>query len=206
VAFALGTDTWMIGSQGLWQHGLAELLIVVALLLLTGTCTAGRALAVGVLFGLITANRPPDAFLVAAMGLYGLRWAKRRAWLLFAGGAVPVGLVLAYNLWAAGAVFGGYGLLNAGKFLRHDMLASLAGLLFSPARGLFIFSPFLILLLASSRRIFRDRRCWDLTVLLAADVVLLLFLYSKFAWRGVSSLGALFLSDYCPVIVWVPVA
>jgi hypothetical protein len=47
LAFAFGTTTWVISSQALWQHGLAEVLVVGALLLVTGPCTARRALAAG---------------------------------------------------------------------------------------------------------------------------------------------------------------
>ena len=53
LAFAFGTTTWVIGSQALWQHGLAELLIVATLLLLTRPCTARGAVAGGFLCGLI---------------------------------------------------------------------------------------------------------------------------------------------------------
>src|SRR6185369_552773 len=36
VALAFGTNTWATSSQALWQHGVAELLVVVGLLLATG--------------------------------------------------------------------------------------------------------------------------------------------------------------------------
>src|SRR3954452_19606129 len=78
LAYAFGTTTWVISSQALWQHGMAELLVIGLLLLLTGPCTAPRALAAGVLCGLIASNRPPDAILAAALGAYGLYWAGSR--------------------------------------------------------------------------------------------------------------------------------
>src|SRR5579862_6738252 len=40
IAYAFGTNTWMIGSQALWQHGTAELLLACCLLLVTGPFTA----------------------------------------------------------------------------------------------------------------------------------------------------------------------
>src|SRR5258706_3212170 len=49
IAYAFGTTTWGISSQALWQHGMAELLIIGALLLLTGPCTTPPVLAAGVL-------------------------------------------------------------------------------------------------------------------------------------------------------------
>ncbi len=104
-----------------------------------------RALAAGVLCGLIAANRPPDAILAGALGLFGLFWAGRRAPWLAAGAAVPLGLVLTYNLAAAGHLAGGYGIPRTAGFFHHGLLTGVAGLLFSPTRGLFVFSPFLLL-------------------------------------------------------------
>ena len=86
IAYAFGTNTWMIGSQALWQHGAAELFILAALYLLTGACTEKRALAAGLLCGLIACNRPPDALLSVALGAYGLVWARGRWRFLVAGG------------------------------------------------------------------------------------------------------------------------
>src|SRR5947209_7622594 len=43
LVFAFGTTTWVISSQALWMHGLGELSIVATLLLLTGPCSALRA-------------------------------------------------------------------------------------------------------------------------------------------------------------------
>ena len=47
-------------AAALWQHGAGEL-FVCALFLLTGECTRYRAIAAGIVLGLIACNRPPDA-------------------------------------------------------------------------------------------------------------------------------------------------
>jgi hypothetical protein len=151
VAYAFGTSTWVIGSQALWQHGMAELLVIGALLFLTAPCTAPRALAAGLLLGLIAGNRPPDVVLAAALGAYGLFWAGRRAALLAAAAALPMGLVLLYNLGMAHKIAGAYGWRGDASFFQHDLLSGLAGLLFSPTRGLFVFSPFLLFLVLAWR-------------------------------------------------------
>jgi hypothetical protein len=57
-AYAFGTTTWVISSQALWQHGAGELFVVCALFLLTGECTRYRAIAAGIVLGLIACNRP----------------------------------------------------------------------------------------------------------------------------------------------------
>src|SRR5436305_1536049 len=60
LAYAFGTTTWVIGSQALWQHGMAELLVIGLLLLLPAPCTAPRALSAGLLCGPIGRTGPPS--------------------------------------------------------------------------------------------------------------------------------------------------
>ena len=248
VAYAFGTTTWVISSQALWQHGLAELLIVGTLLLLTGPYTPSRALAAGLLCGLVAANRPPDAILAAALGLYGLWWARPRdrivhtppvaapaaappvAWsgsgtaerpetgrppasgwvgllLLAAGAALPLGLVLAYNLDVAGSVAGGYGLPGKATFFQHPLLAGIAGQLFSPTRGLFVFSPFLLFLFfpLRLRGVARDRsaRARGLTLALGIAVACQVLLYAKTDWRIGYCWGPRWLTDLLPLLLWM---
>lgn len=245
VAYAFGTTTWVISSQALWQHGLAELLVVGALLLLTGPYTPSRALVAGLLCGLIAANRPPDAILAAALGLYGLWWARPRdrvvhtppavapaaappvAWsgtpgrpemgrprasgwvglgLLAAGAALPLGLVLAYNLDVAGSIAGGYGLPGKATFFQHPLLAGIAGQLFSPTRGLFVFSPFLLFLfLPFGRRDgARDRSAArGLTLTLGIAVACQVLLYAKTDWRIGFCWGPRWLTDLLPLLLWM---
>ncbi|HEX6899395.1 MAG TPA: hypothetical protein VF789_06760 [Thermoanaerobaculia bacterium] len=203
LAYAFGTTTWVISSQALWQHGMAELLVVGALLLLTGPCTTARALAAGLLLGLIAGNRPPDAILAAALGVYGLFWAGRRAALLVAAAALPAGLVLLYNLGVAGHFAGGYGLMGRAAFLQYDLLSGLGGLLFSPTRGLFVFSPFLLFLVLAWRHLPRDRGERGLTLALSIGIVLQLLLYAKTDWRAGISWGPRYLTDFLPMLLWM---
>lgn len=200
VAYAFGTTTWMISSQALWQHGMAQLLVIGALLLLTGQSTAPRVIAAGLLCGLIAGNRPPDAILAAALGAYGLFWAGRKAPLLAAAALLPVGLVLFYNLGVAGHFAGGYGRVGDASFFQHDLLSGLGGLLFSPTRGLFVFSPFLLFLVLVWRHPPRER---GLTLAMSAGVVLQLLLYAMTDWRTGISWGPRFLTDLLPLLIWM---
>jgi hypothetical protein len=206
VAFAFGTTTWMISSQALWQHGMAELLVIGALLLLTGPCTAPRALAAGLLCGLIAGNRPPDVILAAALGAYGLFWAGRRAALLAAAAALPVGLVLLYNLGVADRLAGGYGRVGDASFFHHDLFSGLGGLLFSPTRGLFVFSPFLLFLVLAWRHLPNDhgqRGERGLSLAISAGVVLQVLLFAMTDWRAGVSWGPRFLTDLLPLLMWM---
>jgi hypothetical protein len=204
LAFAFGTTTWVISSQALWQHGMAELLVIGLLLLLTAPCTAPRAIAAGLLCGLIASNRPPDVILAAALGAYGLFWAGRsRAALLAAAAALPMGLVLLYNLGVAHHFAGGYGLMGKARFFQHDLLSGLGGLLFSPTRGLLVFSPFLLFLVLAWRHLPRDRGERGLTLAMCAGVALQLLLYAKADWRSGISWGPRYMTDLLPLLLWM---
>ncbi len=204
VAYALGTTTWVVSSQALWQHGLAQLLVVGALLILTAPCTAPRALAAGLLLGLIAGNRPPDVVLAGALGVYGLFWAGRRlAPLLAAAAALPTVAVLLYNLRVAANLAGGYGVMGKAYFFEHDMVVGVGGLLVSPTRGLLVFSPFLLFLVLAWRHLPRDREARRLTLAMSVGVVLQIVLYAKADWRGGLSWGPRYMSDLLPLLIWM---
>jgi len=203
IAYAFGTTTWMISSQALWQHGMAQLLIVGALLVLTGSCTAPRAIAAGLLVGLAAGNRPPDTILAIALGIYGLFWARRRWPLLAASAAMPMLLVLLYNLVTTGNVAGGYGLAGRPQFLQHDLLPGLAGLLVSPTRGLLVFSPFFVFLVLAWRYRPVDRDERRLTLAMAIGAALQILLYAKADWRAGLSWGPRYLTDLLPFFIWM---
>src|SRR5437764_3313078 len=121
-AYALGTTTWVVSSQALWQHTLAQVLVIAALLLLTGPCSVPRAVAVALLCGLIACNRPPDVFLAATLGAYALSCAgRRRALLLAAVASLPMLLVLFYNLRYGGNLAGGYGVIGWDRFFKQPV-------------------------------------------------------------------------------------
>jgi len=203
VAYAFGTTTWMISSQALWQHGLAQLLLVGLLLFLTAPCTVTTALAAGVLCGLIAGERPPDTILAAGLGAYGLFWAGRRAPLFVLAAALPAGLVLLYNLTVPGSIGGAYALVGKMSFFGFDMRTGLAGLLVSPTRGLFVFSPFLLFLCFAWRHRPRDHADRGLAIAILVGVALQILLYSAIDWRGGKAWGPRFLTDLLPLLIWL---
>jgi hypothetical protein len=162
-------------------------------------------MAAGVVCGLIAGNRPADVILAAMLGAYGLFWAGRRdrAALLMAGAAVSAGPVLLYNVGVVGHLVGGYGQVGDVSFFQHDLLAGFAGLLFSPTRGLFAFSPFLLFLVLAWRYLPRDRAERGLTLTICAAVVLQISLYAATDWRAGMSYGPRFLTDLLPMLMWM---
>lgn len=229
-AFALGTETWMIGSQALWQHGTEELLLIVALLALTGPLSPARLALGGAACGLAIAGRPIDALLVAPFALLAPVWAGRRAAWFFLGAAVPLALMLAYNLDTFGLVGGGYQLfvIQGRRYFEQPMARGLAEMLFSPDKGLFFYTPFLLFLpiylrralagtptapsasppgalpgrLAPIRRFLADRDR-ALTAALLAGIVAQLVVYSRSDWRGGTCYGPRYLADLLPLATWM---
>ena len=203
LVYAFGTTTWVISSQGLWPHGLGQLLVIATMLLLTGPRTALRVAAAGFLCAMIAANRPPDAVLAAALGLYGLWWAGPLRIIFVATGLVPVGLTVAYNLIAVGNIAGAYALLVRPPNYNKDVLGGIFGLLFSPTRGLFVFSPFLLLLPCLFALAVRDKATRGLTLAVSAGMVVQVVLYATVDWRQGVSWGPRWLGDMLPMLFWM---
>ncbi|MFD2055897.1 hypothetical protein ACFSQT_23375 [Mesorhizobium calcicola] len=201
--YAFGTTTWVISSQALWMHGLAQLLIVATMLLLTGPSTALRVVLAGLLCGLIAANRQPDAILAAGLGIYGLWWSGRMRPLLVLSGMLPVALTLAYNLMIVGNVAGAYALhVRPGDF-NHDIVGGIAGLLVSPTRGLFVFSPFLLFVPIFCRRVAAERSERGLTVAVGCAMIVQVAFYAMIDWRQGISWGPRWLTDMLPMLMWM---
>ncbi|PNG47142.1 hypothetical protein WDL1CHR_05465 [Variovorax sp. WDL1] len=203
LVYAFATTTWVVSSQALWAHGLAQLLIVATMLLLTGPRTALRAAAAGFLCAMIAANRPADAILAAALGLYGLWWAGPLRLGFIATGMVPVGLTAAYNLLVVGHVAGAYALFVRPHNYNDDVLGGIVGLLFSPTRGLFVFSPFLLFLLCLFPLALRDKAQRSLTLAIWSALVLQVVFYAMVDWRQGVSWGPRWLGDALPMLMWM---
>jgi hypothetical protein len=234
VAFALGTETWMIGSQALWQHGTEELLLIGALLALTGPLGASRLGLGGLLCGLAIAARPIDALLVAPFAVLAPLWTGRRSVWFFAAAALPLGLMLAYDLEMFGMVGGGYSVfIQAGRrYFENPLLRGLVEMLFSPDKGLFVYTPFLIFLPIYLRRAVRGvepataaepvpladgdsapredgrqrgqrQRDRALTWGLLVGIVAELVVYARSEWRGGACYGPRYLTDIVPLSIWM---
>jgi hypothetical protein len=204
LAFAFGTDTWMISSQALWQHGPGELLVAAALLLAVARTSPLRTALLGFVCVLVAANRPPDALIAGAFLLYAVWSRKRDAVWLLAGGVVPLAALLSYNLGFIGNLAGGYAVAAGhGKHFFHADLLGLPGLLVSPARGLLVFCPFLVFIPIGLGVRLRTRSSRPLAAALSLAVAGQLVVYSQTDWRAGASWGPRWLTDLLPIMVWM---
>lgn len=204
VAFAFATGTWSTSSQALWLHGASELFLAVALWLITGPLSAARAAFAGAAIALIACNRPPDLFLAASLGLPAMLWAQDKfVWLIAAGAAASLA-TLSYNFLTFGALVGAWHVVGEGwLYSNNNPLEGIAGLLFSPARGLFVYSPWLLALPIGVWWILRSPHerllCRCLLVGIAATIVF----YALSPWHAGHSYGPRYLIDLIPAIVWL---
>lgn len=154
IAAGLGSSLWMVASQAAWQHAPAALTLVASLLSLTAEQVTRRRLVLAGLFtALLVTIRPIDLPFSIAIALWVLRYHTRRmAWFL----PFPLilgGLFIAHNFYFFGSVVGGQVQLDVFNPIRHavkgswsgEFLPALAGTLFSPARGLFVYCPWVAL-------------------------------------------------------------
>ncbi len=208
LVLAFATSAWSVASRGLWQHGPSMLVLAVALLLVLRAerrpqliRLAGLPLVLGFFL------RPTNILPLAALSLYVLA-RHRRHFLPYVLWAAPVGvLFLAYDWSVYGGLLAPYFHLQRGVTpdfsLDARFFEALAGNLWSPARGLFVFTPIALLSVygmllpppgATARR---------LRPYLIAVVILHWGLMSVYEdWWGGHSFGPRYFSDMLPFLCY----
>ncbi len=152
-ALALGTGLWSTVSQTLWAHETVVLGLAIAVYACArpdNALTAGRAVALGIGLGLAVAARPQvaPAVVIMAAGAFVLGGWRRGLAVSAIAAAFAFALMAAYVRWF-GTILGAAPLLESlhqtvhatGSGSFHWQPAGFAGLLVSPSRGLFVFSP-----------------------------------------------------------------
>lgn len=147
--FAFCTPVWSTASRALWQHGPALLLLTLALYLWLRmerdpqhTAWKIRGLAIVLAFSFLI--RPTNSFsiLLFTIGIF-LRYRKYLLSFCLWSLLVALPFVL-YNLHIYHTFLPSYYVRGDQLALTRFLLEGLAGTLFSPSRGLFIFSPVLL--------------------------------------------------------------
>ncbi len=218
-AYGLGTSVWSTSSQTLWQHAPNEFFLALGTLFLVNARGSTRHAALaGLSFSAAVACRPTSALFSAAAAVY-LLLVDRRALLAYALASIPVAAGLgAYNFHFLGSPIR-FGQAEAGRTIalaktgsaqvwQTPLWKGLAGLLASPSRGLFVFSPFLALALAGAVACWRRAEYAALRPLTVAVVVLLAVEAKHFDWWGGWSFGYRHIVDLATTltVLIIPVA
>jgi hypothetical protein len=212
-AYGLGTSLLSTASLALWQHGPACLFLGLMILLLLRAEERGRwpLLLAGLSAGWAYVCRPTAAIVIAIFALWvawRFRW-RAVGFLLLS--AVPAIGVMIWNLAVYGNVMGGYGPVVS-VFVAFDWRVFLA-LLFSPSRGIFVFSPFLLFAaVAGFKHLFKHPLSLPAVCLYCALSNVILFSCWG-TWAAGSSFGsrylceaAMFLSLLMPFCFHLPAA
>jgi hypothetical protein len=192
--YAWGTLVWGVNGQELWQHGGVALALSVALLALVDRRLVLAGLAVtGMMAFRLTGG-------VTALFLLPLVGGRPRDMLRFCIGALPLPLTLAaYNFVAFGSpIKQGYGTGQVTSSLRlgSQLATGVPGLLVSPGRGLFVYSPVLLFVIVG---LIRGRRNLLMVCAAVSIVATLLVAANLDQWYGGESFGARKLADTLPL-------
>jgi hypothetical protein len=210
VAAFLGSDLWTLASQAPWQHGPAALALLAAVALLhPGPVARWRLVLAGVATAGLFAVRLTDAIFAAVILAWVARTQPRRlAWFLVAP-LLGAAALLDYNLWYFGAVTGGQAELEQMHPQLHGVpgmwgsfLEGASGTLFSPNRGLFVFSPWVAVALglAPVPAVARRLASQGLITWLLAALVPYFLLLSKYAvWWGGHCFGPRYWIEVMPL-------
>ncbi len=199
--YAVATSSFSISSQALWQHGASQLCLTAALYcLVRGTKEPLWLAFSGFAASAAVICRPTDALLIIPMGLYVLFHRTRMFPSFFLSGIPPVLFQLVYNKIYFDDFFRTQWDVAQGSFWSTPFFEGLASILFTPSRGLLIYSPIFIFSLIGIIL------CWrkDGNLLfryLGVGVIANLFLYSKFfMWWGGYTYGPRLLADLAPIL------
>lgn len=209
LATALGSNLWVVASQSPWLHGSAALFLTLSVLLLVPTPhTRLRLAAGGLAIALSVCARPTGAVFALPLAVWALGALGRRA-LYFLAPAAAVGvLLLAHNWSLFENLTGGMGEIEAMGHAKHGVagvvtrepLVSTAGTLLSPSRGLFVYSPWVLLALAALPwTLLRIRSFPPLAVALLGLVPFALMNAAYAVWWGGWSFGPRYWTEAMPL-------
>lgn len=165
LALGFTTPMWTVNADSLWTHALT----VLGIAGMAWAAGHDRWWLVGLFGGIALWGRLHASLIVAVLGL-GLGLARRRPRITLVVGTVSSIFMLAASLWSrwmygAGNPAGTYP--TAGAYTEQataaaglDQLVNEAGLWFAPDRGLFVWTPVLLLLLPSVVRGWRQLPDW----------------------------------------------
>lgn len=228
-AYGLGGCAWSIAAEALYQHGPDLMFLALGGLLLArldpsdGAAARDRrrAFAAGLALAAATWCRPTSAVVVVAVAVWLAAARRRQLYAFVAGAALPLVLLAAYQWrWLGAPWETGQATRAASVALQKTgsadpwqtpFLVGAAGLLVSPSRGLFVFSPLFALALPGAARAFFDARFSWLRPLAVAAAVLFAVACKWFDWWGgwtygyrplvdVTALGALL---SIPTVDWL---
>jgi hypothetical protein len=216
IAYAFGTSSWTVSSQDLWQHGASQLfLIMTVYLLLKAKKSDLHFLLIGITIGLGIAARYLNIIFAGVYLLFILYRYRKKIISTLLGVMVPISLLLMYqSYYLDNPLQTGYS-CNAYSNRTFACIEGwysgfwdgFGGLLISPSRGIFIFTPFLIFSLVGLWLLWRrgKKETQDYNLFfryISVGVIIFIIVMSKWwAWYGGVTYGPRMLADITPLLM-----
>jgi len=203
--FAVGSALWSTASRGLWQQGPMALLYALSIwAFLRGRRRESPAhiALMGLLLGGAYVVRPTAAGVIGTTGLVLLfTWRRALIWFIPAV-LLPVVPSTIYNLityHSIGIPVYGENVING---IQPHVLTYIAGMMISPARGLLVYSPFVIFALVGLWIRRRELNGMDLIALVAVIGYWLVFADTT-EWDAGAAYGPRYLTDILPFCAYL---
>jgi len=208
IIFAIATNTWTISSQGLWQHGTVELLlsmVVYIIIINEKNKNIKNIFYIGFISGLFIFNRLADIILLLPIFFYILKLNQKNIFLYyFCFMMLSSAPFILYNFYYFENLFGGYGYLLSYFSFNSKTAITFIGLLMSPSRGLFVYTPIIFLSLFGFLKIgkIQNKNIKLFLFIFGPCVILQILLYSCFrVWWAGWSYGPRFLTGMLPILI-----
>lgn len=204
LVYALGTSTFSVSSQALWQHGPAQLFLTLTIyFLVRGLNERGYVAPAGFTSMAMVFCRPTNVLVALPILLYVLHRRRKELIGFVIYGLPPLLFLLAYNQYYFGSFFDtGYGssLSNPSSFWwENSLVDGLLWMLISPHRGLLIYSPIFLLAFVGIFIIWK-RNLDPLLKYLSFIPFPLMLLFAKLNWSGGWSYGPRYLADVTSIL------
>jgi hypothetical protein len=212
--FAFATNTWVISSQALWQHGISNLALICTIFCLLKANRASKQsqkiwlVLAGVACGLLPGIRPTSTLFSIAFIVYSIfTYRFQSIFLLF--GLVSALPSIGWNLYYFGNLTGGYSKMFPGSpylFTWNNFINASLGTLISPSRGLLIYTPIVLYSLPGAYQCYKFRYDKDEQLIgcITIGSVFLIFSYCFYKiWSGGWCYGPRFMTDILPVTCYL---
>jgi hypothetical protein len=207
IIFAFATETWAISSQALWQHGPIEFFLALMLYLIVKnerSQSAFNIIGLGIISGLFIFARPSDVALIIPVFLYIVFSCRKKIHYYLVAGVISGLPFLIYNLIIFRSIFGGEVVSLPLFHINSQFLINYLGLLVAPNKGLFVYSPILILSVVGYFKLdqIKDQQIKQVLHYFGPVLLLDILIYSFFSdWIGGYSYGPRYLTGILPILV-----
>ncbi len=203
IIFAFGTAAWSSASRALWPHGASMFMLAATLLILVRSKkTPGLIWLTGIPLALSFFVRPTNVLSIAFLTVFVFLHYRRFFWRYSALLAGLLGACLLFSYKTYGTLVSPT-YLSQGVAPRSNFMEGLLGVLFSPSRGLFIFSPIFLFALFGVYLKTRRNRLEALDKYLLAILVCHWLMIGSFPrWWAGWSFGPRYFSDVLPYLIF----